>query len=596
MPCASKSRDLRSLALSCVILASIAPSLARADDPPVAPPATPTATPAASPPAATPPAVEPAPIDPGPLAPRAFPAGDAATTGAIYSDYEHRANARVERIATSRGGLPIRAITLHGTDAKRKLPALLIVGGMDGENMMSTEQVFAALKAFDGEQKTLLESMRVYAIPEANPDARAVAFKTNHPRSTNLRAVDDDRDGTVDEDGPRDINGDGVITMMRRVAPPGRTATHVVDAADPRIVRTANHDKFEVATHEVFVEGLDADADGLMSEDGPGGVDLDRNFPHRYPESARDAGPYQLSEPESLGIAKFVRDHPEIATAIVFGRHDTLAHFPDTKDKDSTGRTPMVYHEDDHALYREFGKLWKDSTKIEKSDTADLAGSLVIWLADHRGITAVAANGWARPELPKLPEGTPAPAETGDGEQAAWLAVSDRMYGGRGFIAWKTFDHPKLGPVEIGGFAPFFRESPTAVQASAIADKSAQFVLAAMAKRPEITVSDVVVTALADGLARIEMRVTNKGTMPSISAMGRIDGVLPPIVVRLALKPDQVLSGRPVEKIERLAAGASVDYQWIVRMPTAGALDITVGGPFFDTLTRTARVGKEASR
>jgi hypothetical protein len=117
-----------------------------------------------------------------------------------------------------------------------------------------------------------------------------------------------------------------------------------------------------------------------------------------------------------------------------------------------------------------------------------------------------------------------------------------------------------------------------------------------MAKRPEITVSDVVVTALADGLARIEMRVTNKGTMPSISAMGRINGVLPPIVVRLALKPDQVLSGRPVEKIERLAAGASVDYQWIVRMPTAGALDITVGGPFFDTLTRTARVGKEASR
>ena len=247
MLCASKSRDLRSLALSCVILVSIAPSLARADDPPVAPPATP--------------AVEPAPIDPGPLAPRAFPAGDAATTGALFSDYEHRANARVERIATSRGGLPIRAITLHGTDAKRKLPALLIVGGMDGETMMSTEQVFAALKAFDGEQKTLLESMRVYAIPEANPDARAVAFKTSYPRSTNLRAVDDDRDGTVDEDGPRDVNGDGVITMMRRVAPPGRTATHVVDAADLRIVRTANHDKSEVATHEVFVEGLDADAD-----------------------------------------------------------------------------------------------------------------------------------------------------------------------------------------------------------------------------------------------------------------------------------------------------------------------------------------------
>ena len=95
---------------------------------------------------------------------------------------------------------------------------------------------------------------------------------------------------------------------------------------------------------------------------------------------------------ESLGVAafaRFVRDHPEITSAVVFGRHDTLVNFPDTKDKDSTGRTPVAYLAEDHAIYRDFAKLWKESTKIEKSEQADLAGSLVLWLADHRGIAAV---------------------------------------------------------------------------------------------------------------------------------------------------------------------------------------------------------------
>ena len=496
--------------------------------------------------------------------------------------------ATTRSIGTSREGRAIELVILGDPDLARRRPALLLVGGMDGANLASPNQVLASLAAIARESPELLDHVRVYAIPVANPDARAAAFASAHPRPTNAREVDEDRDGGTAEDPPRDVDGDGVVAMMRRIAPPGRAATHVVDATDPRIVRPAKRDKGERATHELFVEGSDLDGDGQIAEDGTAGVDLDRNFPHRWPEFSPDAGPFQLSEPESLAIATFVRAHPEITTAVVFGRHDVLANFPDVRDMDPTGRTPMVYLEDDHPLYREFSQLWKESTKLEKSANADLSGSLVLWLANHRGIAAVAANGWHRPEPPSPPEGTPPPPETGDPEQSAWLAVSDSLRGGRGFVAWKPFAHPTLGQVEIGGFAPFLRESPTAAEAEEIALKSAAFVKALAARRPVVATSELRIEPLADGLARLSLRILNDGTLPTTTAMGVRTDRVPPIVVRLSTTPEDVLSGRRVEKIERLAPGEARDFTWIVRVAPGAASVATITGPTFDPIVRAA--------
>ena len=572
------------------------------------------------------PADPPSTVAPGEIAPAGYPATDAIAERLAAAAKLAPGRGTIARIAVSREGRAIDALLLGNPDMSRRMPALLLVAGMDGVNLGSTEQCLAALEATLRDHPELLESMRIYAIPQANPDARAAAIATRHPRATNARVVDDDRDGSSDEDGPSDLNGDGIIARIRRIAPPGETATHVVDPVDPRIVRPANRDKDELATHQVFAEGGDKDLDGQFAEDGAGGVDLDRNFPHRWPEFAADAGPFPMSEPESLGIARFVRDHPEITSAVVFGRHDTLVNFPDTKDKDSTGRTPVAYLAEDHAIYRDFAKLWKESTKIEKSEQADLAGSLVLWLADHRGIAAVAANGWTRPEVPKPPEAKPGettpgettpgettpgdakngdakspaptpdtPKETGDAEQSAWLALAEKVYRG-GFVPWTAFDHPVYGACEIGGFAPFLRASPTIAQARELGTRTAPFIAALAAKRARIEASEARFTPLADGLAKVEFRIANTGSMPTVTEMGRISGVVPPVIVRLVdpatgkgLAPELVLSGRPVNRIDRLPATESREYTWIVRLPAGGAVDIATSGPFFDTITRTAK-------
>ncbi len=576
----------------------------------------------ADPPKPDAPQVEPAPLEPGPLAPFGYPRQETTSERLIAGANMAPGKSSIVQLGVSREGRPLEALVLGEQDMTKKRPALLLVGGMDGVNLGSTEQVFGALEVLLREHAEILDTMRIYAIPTGNPDARDFAISRNAMRATNARIVDDDRDGQTDEDAPGDYDGDGQILTLRRVTPPGESATHLLDAADPRIVRPAHKEKGERATHDLHPEAVDNDLDGRSGEDADGGVDLDKNFPHRWPEFSRDAGPYQLSEPESLAIAKFVRDHSDIVTAVVFGRHDTLVAFPETKDKDFTGRTPMVYLSEDHALYRDYAKLWKESTKIERSQNADLGGSLVLWLANHRGVAAVAANGWARPEVPKpeapkpdaakpedakpadakpdaAKETPPVKLEPGDAEQAAWLELADKVYK-TGFVEWHLFKHPIYGSCEIGGFMPFYRECPTIVQARDLAKRTAPFVVALAAKRPAIEVSQPRVTPLTDGLVRIELRVTNTGTIGTTTEMGRTTDVVPPVVVRLLLHGgttpvpfDALLSGRPVHKLERIAPGASQEFTWIVRLPAGGALNATVSGPFFDTLTREIRVEKE---
>ena len=50
-----------------------------------------------------------------------------------------------------------------------------------------------------------------------------------------MMPVDDDRDGLVDEDGYDDLDGDGVITEMRKKVALGR-GTHRLHPKDPRVL------------------------------------------------------------------------------------------------------------------------------------------------------------------------------------------------------------------------------------------------------------------------------------------------------------------------------------------------------------------------
>lgn len=503
----------------------------------------------------------------------------------------HPTHAAMRPIGRSFSGEPIEVLVISENVLNSEMkPAVLLVGGLDGNRPSSVAvSVEAAAHLLGGAE--LLKTTTFYIIPCANPDAFAfTGARCADMAGRNLRPVDEDRDGRIDEDRPQDINADGAITMMRRIDPPADDpATHLPDPADSRLMRAADSTKDLRATHTLYREGLDCDQDGLIAEDGIGGVDIDCNFPHRWQEFDRTAGSTQLSEPESQALTQFVLDHPRIIAALIIGRWDNLTKTPDSNAKDITGRTPLALDQGDQPVWEEMGKRWRELSAQTRSEPCDPSGSFALWLYAHRGIPTFATQLWGRPEASPLPPPPPAPSDApqpaqpaavstpADAEAAGWLAWNDRDQAGRGFVAWTAFEHPTLGKVEIGGFRVGFRSDPPASELARLARAVTDFLGELATKQPRVTLRNITARPIAAGVIELQAQLVNEGWLPTTSFMGRVNKQTAPIIVRLSTPKDHLLSGQRVTIVDGLAgAGGQQSFRWIIRTDPAQPTAIEV--------------------
>lgn len=592
---------------------------------------------------------------------------------------KHPTRAALGEIGRSLEDRPIHLITIASDPARAaEMPSLLVVAGMDGRRAATTEVALRMAERIAASESEAFDGVAVFIVPRANPDG-AARFRAlpSQRGSLNARPVDEDRDRRTDEDGPADLDGNGVITLMRKLDPPPSLAlpTLAADDRDPRILREPRRLKGERPRYAIWVEGLDLDRDGLVAEDGPGGVDPDLNFPARWPEFDRQAGAFPLSEPESFALANFVAHHPRIIAVVALGRHDNIVNVPDARARDASGRMPAQLDEADAPLWGELSKSFREITGLVRADGADPAGSFALWCYLHRGIPSFATTMWARPEKPHDEEATPREAEhageasgthgepkpasdppetapseprvlaeehgeagfaqagagpqgappgggrgprggraglrgagapvapagpslrdTGatGGDDAAWIEYSDRVHGGAGFVDWKPFRHPTLGEIEIGGFVPGFRENPPEREFDSIAEKQVAWLEHLAAKRPALETNGPHVQALADGLVRIDLSVTNTGGRPLTMAPGRGEGMAPSLVLRLTAPLDRVRSGQRVQIVPSLEPGATHTASWIVDAPGGEPFDLVVRHPLLGEWTCTIS-GAEAS-
>ncbi len=311
---------------------------------------------------------------------------------------------RVATIGETGSGREIRALTLASDpDAADENPAILIVAGLDGRHMVGTETAIRVASRLLSEHSDLLDELTFYIIPRVNPDGTEINFgEVNAGYIGTLTDVDADRDAMMNENGPSDLNGDGVITQMRRPNPPlDDRAEFIADPVEPRLLKKPDAREGETAMYSVYIEGVDSDDDGKIAEDGDGSVDLDRNFMHEWPAFARDSGAYPLSEPEAMALATFVIEHENIVAAVVYGRHDNLINKPDSKGKDVSGRGPKVIDSGDANLYEQIGTLYTETTGQKRAEKNDTAGSFHAWLYAQRGIPSFATTVWGRPDPAK---------------------------------------------------------------------------------------------------------------------------------------------------------------------------------------------------
>ena len=341
--------------------------------------------------------------------------------------------------------IPIIHLQPSGSATATTRPAMLIVAGLSAQHVANTEIAMRMAETWANEAaanasttapaassmpaaeskpaatsdpnypQTILDACDLCIIPRLNVDgAERFLAGPQDDNDLNGQPVDDDRDAVPDDDGPEDLNGDGVITQMRVRDP---EATHVADERDPRLIRPADRAEGEKPVYKIYTEGLDHDGDGEYNEDGPGGVDLDRNFTHAYPAFSPGAGRYALCAPESRALAEFVVAHPEILAVVVLDRTDNLINVPPSDARDVTGRDYRDLHPDDVPIWKHLSKRFRDTVQMTEAPKSSADGTFASWVYHQRGLPALASCVWWLPK--KEPAKSDATTQTAQPDAAS---------------------------------------------------------------------------------------------------------------------------------------------------------------------------------
>ncbi len=213
-------------------------------------------------------------------------------------------------------------------------PAVFVSANVEGYHLVGTEACLLLaeklLSKYGSDKKitSFLGKRTVYVAPLLNPDvAQAFFSKTRYERRRNTHPMDDDMDDLVDEDGPDDLNKDGLITQIRVKDPEGMM---IPDPSDAKLMRRADAKKGEKGIYRIYTEGVDNDGDGLYNEDPPGGVEINRNFPHDFEYSVKPAGLWPVSQKETIALVQFLVSHKNIALVLNFSTENTFLNLQQT--------------------------------------------------------------------------------------------------------------------------------------------------------------------------------------------------------------------------------------------------------------------------
>ena len=508
-------------------------------------------------------------------------------------------------LGTSREGREIGALRIALGDPAGR-PAVLVVANIDGPQTFSSALALEHARRLcsDGAVRELLEDTTFWIVPRANPDGAEARFQAPlmERRNTGF-GVDDDRDARNGEDAPADVDGDGVIAWMRWRDPEG---TLVPDPADERALDEADRLRGETGGWRVAREAFDADGDGEVGEDAPRDADVNRNFPAFFEEHTARAGRFPTDEPEARALCDFVLQHPEIALVLCYGELSNLAAEPKSvaDDAPDTKRIPpRGLLESDAKLVKALGEKYRELVSEPALD-AGLGddGTFQAWAYDHRGLFVLAARPWALPLDAEPPKADAEPgdaaedaaqagtadedADDGKGERKAperrvsdeakrlrWIDAHDQ---GERFLAWKAFEHPTLGAVEIGGFAPYADVDPPAQDAARIADEHHAFLLAVAANVPRLEFESVTAREEGSGLLRVKAVLRNTGFLPYATRAALRSRTIRPARVELALPTGaRRLGGPELVLVDELAgSGGRREFEWLVL--GAAASDVRV--------------------
>jgi len=519
---------------------------------------------------------------------------------------------RIDSIAQSTGKRKVWLVEVgKGAEQDRKTrPAMLVVAGIEGNDLIGSSIAVSWIKHLfeqyetDAEITKLLQTTTFYVVPRLNPNAAEHFFnELKCETSRNDKPVDDDHDGLMDEDGPEDLNGDGLITWMRIEDTEGE---YILDPADDRLLIKADPLKSEVGAWRYLTEGIDNDHDELWNEDGLGGVNFNRNFPYNFEFFASDAGVHQVSEAETRALADFVIDHPNIGIILTYGAADNLLKTPQGASPAGRRKPMTAIDEDDLDYYRMFGDLYRKALGLSKElEDTSCPGTFSDWMYFHRGRLSLAAKPWSPAlavELSKTAEKKTQAEDEKDSESELEDEKKDKdkgskddkdkrnekerqelkwfdKYAPQAFVKWQAIEHPDFPNqrVEVGGYSPFALTNPPAEMLEQITAGNADFLTMVAQRLPRIGIRKIEIRHLGQSVYEVKIQVENTGFLPTSISQGQTTREVYPTRLIIELDDKFFLSGTKITNIPLIRGSSGMEeVRYIIRASGRRKIDFKI--------------------
>jgi murein tripeptide amidase MpaA len=418
----------------------------------------------------------------------------------------------------------------------------------------------------DAQVTRLLDRSAFYICPRVSPDGVEQYLTTPYQARSSVRPYpfEDEREGLYLED----IDGDGRILQMRVPDPKG--AWKVSDQ-DPRLMRPREVGEEGGSYYQLYPEGLIRDWDGYTVKAAPPkhGLDLNRNFATDWgPESLQQgAGPFPNSEPETRALAEFFSSHKNINGMQAYHTYSGVILRP------YAGKPDESFPAHDLNVFKHLGRKGVALTGYPDTSVyhgfrydpkTTLRGGFFDWIYDDLGIFGFSTELWDVISLAGIGEKQASGILKRDfigwmrahpeEDDLKLLEFNDRE-GLEGFKNWTPFEHPQLGPVEIGGwdYKRFWGNAPAKFLPE-IAHKNTLFTLLHAEASPRLAIKLVRVEAVAAQTYRLVAVLENTGFLPTYTSAKALEKkAVEPIRVKLNL-PDgaRLIAGETVQTVGHL--------------------------------------------
>lgn len=482
---------------------------------------------------------------------------------------------QISTIGQSHQGTPIWLATLTNSKTGPALtkPAIWLDGNIHATELAGTTTVlyflYQAITAYGLDTRTtrLLDEAVFYLVPRINPDGAGMAMAAN-PRY--LRSGVRPYPWLELDEGlhVQDIDGDGRILQMRIPDPNGEWK---ICPTDSRLMVKRAPDEREGLFYRLLPEGLLENYDGYQIKMAAPqqGLDFNRNFPFDWqPENQQHgAGPYPASEPEIRAVVDFISTHPNINIALTFHTYSRALLRPySTRPDDAMDFADL-------RLYQEIGQIGTQLTGYRNISTFHdfranskefTTGAFDDWLFDHFGSVVFTVELWDLPTAAgikdrKLREWYWKHPIVDDFAILHWI---DEQVGAQGYVGWQPYDHPQLGPVEIGGWNSLYTwRNPPQHLVGQEAALHTPFILALGDMLPKLSILALDVKPAGENRWLIDLVVDNCGYLPTYTTQqGRKRGVVRPVTAEITLSPGAALSmGKPREELGHLEGRSNKD-------------------------------------